>query len=95
MASYKLSDQAQEDLIRIHQWGVRRHGEQAADGYYFQFFERFEQLAETPLLYPSADDVREGYRRSRCGVYTIYYRVAEQGVEIMAILRHQNRNEWL
>ncbi len=90
MGSYKLSDQAEEDLICIHQWGARHHGEQAADAYYFQFFERFETLAENPYLYPAVDDIREGYRRSVCGVDAIYYRVTDTGVEIMAILRHQN-----
>lgn len=95
MATYRLSNQAQEDLIRIHQWGVLRHGENAADAYYFQFFERFERIAEQPFLYPSADEIRPGYRRSICGADTIYYRTTDAGVEIMAIIRHQNTDEWL
>jgi len=90
MANYKLSNQVEEDLIRIHQWGVEQFGEQAADAYYFRFFERFEILAESPYLYPAADDIREGYRKSVCGVDTIYYRVVDTGVEIMAIIGQQD-----
>ena len=46
MGSYKLTDDAETDLIRIHQWGVRVHGEAEADEYYFAFFDHFETLAE-------------------------------------------------
>ena len=58
MASYRLTDEAEADLIRIHQWGVRTHGEAQADGYYWSLLQRFEQIAELPLLYPAVDDVR-------------------------------------
>lgn len=76
------------DLIRIHQWGVRRM-ETGADAYYLQFFERFEQLAETLFLYPAADEIRTGYRKSVCGVDTLYYRVTDTGIEIMEIIGQQ------
>jgi toxin ParE1/3/4 len=95
MGSYKLTEDAQVDLIRIHQHGVRVYGEAQGDEYYSAFFDRFEQLAEQPLLYPPIDDIREGYRRSVCGVDTIYYRVVGDNVEIMSILGKQNRDEWL
>lgn len=68
MGKYKLSREAEADLIRIHQWGCREFGEAQADEYYFAFFEHFEQLASQPYLYPEVDDVREGYRRGVCGV---------------------------
>ncbi len=95
MGSYKLTHDAQADLIRIHQHGVRVHGEVAADEYYSAFFDRFEQLAEQPYLYQGCDDIRQGYRQSVCGVDTIYYRVKDDTVEIMNILGQQNRDEWL
>jgi plasmid stabilization system protein ParE len=34
MGSYKLTEDAQADLIRIHQHGVRMYGEAQADEYY-------------------------------------------------------------
>ncbi len=95
MANYKLTANAEEDLWRIYQWGFRNHGEAAADAYYSAFFDRFEQIAEQPLLYSSAEELRDGYRSSVCGVDTIYYRLNENGVEIMAILGKQDHEKFL
>ncbi len=95
MESYRLTDEAEADLIRIHQWGVRNHGEAQADRYYNAFFERFEQLAKQPLLYPVVDNIRKGYRRCVCGADSIYYRINGETVEIMAIIGQQDANEWL
>ena len=52
MGNYKLSEDAKNDLIRIHQYGVRRFGEAQADKYYLAFFDQFEQIAEQPYLLP-------------------------------------------
>lgn len=71
MGIYKLSEDAKADLIRIHQHGVREYGEIQADKYYSAFFNRFEELAEQPYLYQGVDHIREGYRRSVCGVDSI------------------------
>lgn len=95
MGNYKLSEDAQADLIRIHQWGVLVHGEDKADKYYDAFFDRFEKLAEQPHLYVAVEHVREGYRTSICGVDTIYYRIVDDSVEIMNVLGRQDRDEWL
>jgi toxin ParE1/3/4 len=45
MGDYRLTKDAQADLIRIHQQGVSLHGEIQADEYYSAFFDRFERLA--------------------------------------------------
>ncbi len=95
MGNYKLTEDAQADLIRIHQHGVRVHGEAQADKYYNAFFDRFRQIAEQPYLYQAIDDIREGYRQSVCGVDTIYYRIVGDTVEIMNVLGRQNRDKWL
>ena len=95
MGKYKLSEEAKADLIRIHQRGVREYGQTQADKYYAAFFDRFEQLARQPYLYQAVDDIREGYRRSVCGVDSIYYRVDDETVEIMAIIGQQDLDEWL
>jgi len=62
---------------------------------FFQLIERFDKLAEQPLLYPAVDDIREGYRRSVCGTDSIYYRIEGQIVEIMALIGQQDVDEWL
>jgi len=90
MGRYKLSNDAEADLIRIHQRGVREFGETQADLYFLDFFRRFEELAHNPLLYPAIDSIRAGYRRSVCGVDSIYHRVNGQDIEIMRILGRQD-----
>ena len=94
MGSYRLTDEAEADLIRIHQWGVRRHGEEQADRYFAAFFDHFKKLAEQPLLY-SVTNIREGYRRSVCGSDSVYYQIQDGNVEVMAIIRSQDADQWL
>jgi toxin ParE1/3/4 len=95
MASYRISEEAIADLKRIYRRGLREHGEAQTDRYFDAFFERFEQLAARPLSYPAVDDIRSGYRRSVCGVDSIYYRVVDGTPEIMRILGQQDADEWL
>ena len=95
MASYRISEDAKADLRRIYRHGVREYGDVLADQYYDAFFDRFEELAEQPYLYQAVDEIREGYRRSVCGVDSIYYRVEGNTVEIMAILGQQDVDEWI
>ena len=95
MGTYKLSSEAQNDLIRIHQRGLREFGETQADKYFYELIRRFEKIADNPLLYPAVEDIREHYRRSVCGVDSIYYRIADEGIEIMAIIGRQDAEGWL
>ena len=95
MGNYRLTPNAKADLWRIYNRGLQQWGEARADAYYHDFFDRFEQLAEQPYLYQAVDDIREGYRRSVCGVDSIYYRVDGETVEIMAIIGQQDLGEWL
>lgn len=95
MGFYKVSEDAQVDLDRIWRRGFEDWGETQADKYYAAFFDRFELLAEQPNIHPSADYIHKGYRKSVCGVDTIYYRVVGDMVEIMNILGRQDIDKWL
>lgn len=50
------------------------------------FFDQFDLIADQPYLFPSVDFIREGYRRSVCGADSIYFRIENNAVEIMAII---------
>ena len=95
MANYRISEAAKSDLQRIYRRGVLEFGEAQADRYFNAFFERFDELAEQPFQYQAVDDIRQGYRRSVCGVDSIYYRIVDNKVEIMRILGQQDINDWL
>lgn len=94
-APYRLSDEAKDHLREIARWGTRTHGIAKSRKYRDALKEHFATLADTPLLYNAVDHIRPGYRRSVCGVHSIYYRIENDVVEIMAILRAQNVSAWL
>ena len=95
MSKYKLSNEAKEDLIRIHQYGVRKFGMSQADKYYNSFFEYFNIIAQRPLSFESVDYIKAGYRRCVCGSDSIYYKVNGDTVEIMAIVGMQDLKDIL
>ena len=90
MANYKLSNAAKEDIIRIHHYGVHKFGENQADKYFDSLFEHFDAIAERPYSFESVDFIKSGYRRCVCGSDSIYFRLNEGTVEIMAIIGRQD-----
>ena len=90
MAKYKLSNLAKEDLIRIHHFGVENFGMEQADKYFNTFFDYFEIIAQQPFAFESINFIKQGYRRCPCGVDSIYYRINDNIVEIMAIIGSQD-----
>ena len=53
MAKYKLTNEAKNDLIRIHHYGVKKFGMTQADKYFKSFFEYFDIIAERPFSFES------------------------------------------
>lgn len=93
MANYRISNQAKEDLIRIHQYGLSMFGEAKADEYFNAFFVHFEIIADRPFAFEAIDHIAPGYRRCVCGVDSIFYRVENDQVEIMTIVGRQDVSE--
>lgn len=92
MTNYKLSNEAKEDLIRIHQYGVEQFGEAQADKYFNAFFECFSLISQRPFSFPAVDYIKKGYRRCVCGVDSIYYKINDKQIEIMVIIGRQDIN---
>lgn len=95
MARYKLSNAAQEDLIRIHRYGIKTFGMTQADKYFDMFFDYFDIIAQRPFSFESVDYIKVGYRRCVCGSDSIYFKVNNDIVEIMAIVGRQDLNNIL
>tara|TARA_R110000868_G_scaffold220257_1_gene471395 strand:- start:725 stop:1012 length:288 start_codon:yes stop_codon:yes gene_type:complete len=95
MAKYRLSNEAKNDLIRIHHYGVEKFGMTQADKYFESFFEYFDIIAERPYSFESVEYIRKDYRRCVCGADSIYFKVNENIIEIMAIVGRQDLNEKL
>lgn len=90
MANYKLSNEAKEDLIRIHHYGVNKFGMTQADKYFNTFFEYFDIIAQQPFAFESVDYIKNGYRRCVCGSDSIYFKINDDIVEIMSIVGMQD-----
>jgi len=82
MVKYRISNEAENDLIRIHHYGVEKFGMVQADKYFDSFFESFDSIAQRPFSFEAADHIKKGYRRCVCGV--------ENTVEIIAIIGRQD-----
>lgn len=95
MAEYRLSNEAKNDLIRIHHYGIQKVGITQADKYFESFFEYFDIIAKQPFSFESVDYIRKGYRRCVCGVDSIFFKINEDIVEIMATVGRQDLNHKL
>ncbi len=95
MANYRLSEEAKEDLIRIYQWGQKRFGVIQAETYFNNSFGCFEVIAQRPFSFESVDHIKAGNRRCVCGSDSIYFRLNQQTVEIMAIVGRQDLSKIL
>ena len=92
MVRYRLSNEAKKDLIRIHHYGVEKFGMAQADRYFDSFFEYFNIIAKQPFSFESVDYIKKGFRRCVCGSDSIYYRINNGIIEIMAIIGRQDLN---
>ena len=95
MVGYKLTEDAKNDLRTIYRYGFEQFGEAQADLYFYALINHFEKIAENPYLYQAVDHIRKGYRRSVCGVESVFYRVVDDTVEIISILSHQDLDHLL
>lgn len=90
MENYRLSVEAKEDLRRIYKYGAEKYGEKQAAIYVNALFDRFEHIAKNPFLYQLVDYIYPGYRRSVCGVDSIFYLIKDNVAEIIAIVGRQD-----
>jgi len=90
MAEYRLSNEAKLDLIRIHQYGIRQFGMTQSDHYFNGFFDCFDRIATKPFSFEAVDHIKAGYRRCVCGVDSIFFRLNDGVVEIMAVIGRQD-----
>ncbi len=89
MATFKLNEEAEDDLERLYEHGILSFSLAQADRYYDGLIEHFYKLAENPYLWQTVDSIRVGYRYVSD---SIYYRIVGDTVEIMRILGSQDAN---
>ncbi|MEM9987923.1 MAG: type II toxin-antitoxin system RelE/ParE family toxin [Pseudomonadota bacterium] len=89
MSSYHLTIEAEQDLRGIYQRGLNEFGVKQADAYFDGLINRFDLISKQPLLYPTVDHIRAGYRRSVYGRHAIYYKKGVSDILIVRVLGSQ------
>ncbi len=90
MYKHKLSIEAEEDIVRIFEYGLRRFGLMQANKYYDMLFECFNKIASNPFLFPVVSRYKDVERFCGCGVDTIYYNINGDEIEIITIIGRQD-----
>jgi toxin ParE1/3/4 len=86
---YILSPLARVDLNKIWDFTAERWDEDQAEAYLRMIQAAIETIAENPLLCPSIDEVRPGYRRHRAGAHLILFRQIAGAIDVVRVLHEK------
>ncbi len=88
MASLRVSPEAETDLDDISVYVVQEsQSPERADQFLDRFTAFFARLTENPYLGRRRDDLRPGYRSFPVSDYVVIYRVADEGVLLLRLIR--------
>ena len=86
MAAYRLSKKAAADLDGIHEYSVENFGAVQARNYLNRLHERFEILAQQPMLGRQADHFAPKLRRYEYRSHVTFYIPEDGSVMIVRVL---------
>lgn len=86
MSSYRLSERADRELVRVYLYGIEQFGMMQAARYRRRLDECFATLARFPGMGRSAGRIAPGLRRHEHGAHVILYREEEGGILIVAVV---------
>lgn len=87
MSSYRLTRQAEDDILDIFLYGIEQFGPQQARRYKDDLARCFEALARTPRMGRLAPAIGVGVRRHEHASHVILYEIDDHGgILILAIV---------
>ena len=86
MAAYRLSRKAATDIDDIHVYSIVNFGLTRAREYLSGLHERFENLAEQPMLGREADRLAPKLRRYEYLSHVVFYVPEDGGVTVVRVL---------
>lgn len=89
MAEYQLSPAAEDDLESIWVFTCQEWSVNQAEHYIERLTTVFAELARSPKIARSCDDIRPGYRRYSVERHTIYFRITTYGIAVIRILHER------
>ena len=90
MSTFKLTNKAKADLVKIAKYTEVQWGRDQRNIYLKQFDDIFHLLSVKPLAGRECNYIKAHYRKFPQGSHIIFYKaVSENGIEIIRIL-HKN-----
>ncbi|MCG8551172.1 MAG: type II toxin-antitoxin system RelE/ParE family toxin [Desulfobacterales bacterium] len=89
MTQYILSFNAQKSLCNIKAYSLEKFGEGQAVTYLKLIEKKLQMIAEDPDIGRNREEIKKGYLSFLAGSHVIFYRKAENHVDIIDIL-HQS-----
>ena len=89
MADYRLSKQAEADLLSIYDFTQTTFGQYQAEAYHAGLERSFGLLADFPRMGISADELVAGFRRFRFQSHYIFYSEEADHILIRALIHVQ------
>lgn len=86
---YVLSPRAQGDIDHIWDYTAKHWGVDQAEIYARQLFQHIAAVANQPSIGRACRDVRVGYYKYPSGSHFLFYRLMDNGVDIVRILHER------
>ena len=84
---YKLSKNADTDLVELYLYGYQQFGEKQAEQYFSELEKCFQLLSETPLICRERIEFNPPVRIHNHGAHIIIYIIKTEHILITRILR--------
>ena len=91
--TYRLTKDAERDVIHIFVEGVTMFGVNQADAYQDQLEHTFAVFADNPRMARERMEIKPPVRVHPCGSHMIIYVIDDQGVLIVGVRHH--REDWI
>jgi len=88
MRKVVLSPRARSDLSGIWDYTFEEWGVEQAEKYVRELWDEIQLLARDHSASTDISDVRAGYRKTKAGSHIIFFRLIDDGIDVIRIL-HQ------
>jgi toxin ParE1/3/4 len=83
---FLISQRAQRDLEGIWDYTAEHWNLVQAEIYLRGIWTAIQTVTADPRIGRTADDVRPGYRRYSVGSHVIFYRITQDGIDVVRVL---------
>lgn len=91
MIRYILSQQSQEDIEAIYEFGLHQFGTSQVLAYLIKLRDQFELLTTNPEIAKQRNEIKLGLYSLPCSSHIIFYRILENHIRIVRVL-HGSRD---